>query len=90
MMGYNGGGGAMMLVGGVFALLVLVAVVLAIVWLVRELLPGTDRTGGLAEARAVLKRRYAAGEISQAEYIQARRLLRETNTSREMAWERGE
>jgi len=90
MMGYNGAGGAMMLVGGVFALLVLVAVVLAIVWLVRELLPGTDRTGGAEEALAVLKRRYAAGEISQAEYIQARRLLGETNTSREMAWERGE
>ena len=90
MMGYNGGGGAMMLVGGVFALLILVAVVLAIVWLVRALLPGTDRTRGSEEAPAVLKRRYAAGEISQAEYIQARRLLGETDTSREMAWERGE
>jgi len=43
-----------------------------------------------AKPLAVLKRRYAAGEISQAEYIQARRLLGETNTSREMAWERGE
>lgn len=90
MMGYNGGGGAMMLVGGVVALLLLVAVVLAIVWLVRALLPGTDRTRGAEEALAMLKRRYAAGEISHVEYIQARRLLGETNTSREMAWERGE
>jgi putative membrane protein len=77
MMGYGGFGGlgwGMGLFGGLVMLLFLAAIILLVVWAVR---------GGFASqhpsehesATEILKRRYAAGEINQAEYEQARKAL---------------
>jgi putative membrane protein len=64
----------MSLLGGVLMLVFWVAVVLLVLVAVRALFPseyGREQENALA----VLKRRYAAGEISQAEYEQARRTI---------------
>lgn len=74
MMGWYGGLGGMGLVGGLLMVLVWVVVLVLVVWAVRALFPGThgtERTGPLD----LLKRRYAAGEITYAEYEQARRAI---------------
>ncbi len=69
-MGYWGGLG--MLFGGVFW----IALVALVVWAVASLTRRTE-AGGQAEDTAleILKRRYARGEISQAEYEVARKDL---------------
>jgi len=68
------GFGGMGLVGGIVMLLVFVAVVLLVVWAVRAVMP--SRHGVVGETPlGILKRRYAAGEINQAEFDQARRVL---------------
>lgn len=77
MMGYfNGwnGWGMMGWYGGIMMLLFWVAVVALAVWLVRALLP-TERRDGRDPALDTLRQRYAAGEISAAEYEQARQAL---------------
>ncbi len=74
MMGYGGWLGGMGLFGGVLMLLFWVAVLLLVVWAVRALFP-VERRSEHETAIEILKRRYAAGEISQAEYEQARRAL---------------
>lgn len=69
MCGTYGGITAMMIGGWVFYLALLVLAVLAIVWLVR----GLRRPAGAPStesAEDVLRRRYAAGEISDEEYRQ--------------------
>jgi putative membrane protein len=74
MMGWYGGFGGMGVGGVLLMVLVWVAVLALIVWAVRALFPGTqgpDHAGPLD----VLKRRYAAGEITSAEYEQARRAI---------------
>ena len=78
MMGYGGfgalGGLGMGLFGGIFMLLFWIAIILLVVWAVRGVFPGQRQTesDGAVE---ILQRRYAAGEISQAEYEQARKAL---------------
>jgi putative membrane protein len=62
------------LFGGLIMLAFWVAVLLLVVLAVRALFPAATRDAH-ESAVDVLKRRYAAGEISQAEYEQARRTL---------------
>ena len=73
MNGYSGFGG---MGAGASLLMVLawVAVLVLVVWAVRALVPGMHGTAR-AEPRDVLKQRYAAGEISDAEYEKARRAI---------------
>ncbi len=67
------GFGGMGLVGTIVMLIVFVAVVLLVVWAVRAGIP--SRYGSVGETPlGILKRRYAAGEIKQAEFDQARRV----------------
>jgi len=67
MHGLNGWTTAMMVSSGVFYLILLVLAVLGIVWLVRGLRrpPGPE---AVERPEEVLRRRYAAGEISDEEY----------------------
>jgi len=78
MMGYGGfgalGGLGMGLFGGIFMLIFWVAIILLVVWAVREVFPG-QRQSEHDGAVEILKRRFASGEISQAEYEQARKAL---------------
>jgi putative membrane protein len=62
------------LFGGLLMLAFWGAVILLVVLAVRALFPAPT-TGERESAVEVLQRRYAAGEISQAEYEQARRAL---------------
>ena len=73
MNGYGGFGG---MGAGASLLMVLawVAVLVLVIWAVRARVLGTHGTVR-AEPRDVLKQRYAAGEISDAEYEQARRAI---------------
>ncbi len=68
------GSGGMSLFGGIVMLLVVVAVVLLVLWAVRAGIPSRNVSGGETPL-GLLKRRYAAGEINQAEFDQARRVL---------------
>lgn len=77
MNGMPGMGAWVMLLWGLVGLALLVLVVLAIVWLARSLLAGPgggrrDRDG----TEEILRRRYAAGEISREEYMRLREDLR--------------
>lgn len=74
MMGYGGGWGWMWSVSSLAMLLFWVALVLAVVWLTRALSPA-ERRGERDTPLAVLRRRYAAGEITQADFEQVRRAL---------------
>jgi len=66
--------GGMGLVGAIVMLLVFGAVVLLIVWAVRAGI--SSRHGSVGETAAGIRtRRYAAGEIKQAAFDQARRVL---------------
>ena len=73
-MGYYGGWGMMGWFGGIMMILFWVALVLLVVWIVRAAFPAQRRDDADA-ALDLLRRRFAAGEISQAEYEQARRIL---------------
>jgi uncharacterized membrane protein len=74
MMNGNGGFGGMGAGTSLLMLLVLAALLLLAVWAVRSPLIGTHGSSR-AEPLAVLKQRYAAGEITNAEYEQARRAI---------------
>lgn len=77
MMGFGGFGGlgfGMGLFGGIMMLLIWAAIILLVVWAVRSVFP-SPRQSEHESAEEILKRRYAAGEISQAEYDQARKAL---------------
>lgn len=60
------------LAGMTFSLLFLVAIASALIWAVRTLAPGPHWE---PQAIEILKRRLAAGEISEADYQQAKRTL---------------
>ncbi len=78
MMGYGFGalgGLGMGLFGGIFMLLFWVVLILLVVWAVRGVFPGQHQSEH-ESAVEILNKRYAAGEISQAEYEQARKTLR--------------
>jgi uncharacterized membrane protein len=73
----TGAGWAMGLGGWLWMLLAFavgIAIVVAFVWLVTAALPGRQRSAS-EDALQILKARFARGEMSEAEYEQARRLL---------------
>jgi uncharacterized membrane protein len=74
MMSYFGGFGWMSVLGWAGMLLFWGGLILLTVWAVRSFLPG-DRRSDKDTAQEVLRRRYAAGEISAAEYQQALKTL---------------
>lgn len=78
MMGYGRfgalGGLGMGLFGGIFMLLFWAAIILLVIWAVRGVFP-SQRQSEHEGAVAVLQQRYAAGEISPAEYEQALKAL---------------
>ncbi len=74
MMGAYGWMGAFGGVGMLLGVLVWLAVVVLLVWGLSSLF-GVSRADSQAEALDILKRRYAAGEISSAEFETARRAL---------------
>jgi putative membrane protein len=77
MMGYGGDFGWMTGFGGLGMLLgplLWIAVIAASVWAVSALF-GRPTADGRTDAIDILKRRYAAGEITQAEFETARRAL---------------
>lgn len=75
MMGYYGGWGGMGGLGILGMLVFSVAVIALVVWAVRNFNGATTRTNGPETAMDILNRRFAAGEITQAEYEQAKRSL---------------
>jgi putative membrane protein len=74
MMGGYGSWGAMGWVGGAFMLLLLIGLVALGIVLARGLRPVEQRTPP-DTATDVLRRRYAAGELSQQEFEQMRQTL---------------
>ncbi len=74
MMGFFGGFGWMGLVGATLMLFFWAAVIVLAVVVARALFAQPQGEAG-ESATEVLARRYAAGEISAAEYEQARRAL---------------
>jgi uncharacterized membrane protein len=63
-----------MLLMGLVGTGLLLAVVLAAIWAVGRLFPA-ERRPERDVVHATLRRRYAAGEISEAEYVQALHVL---------------
>ena len=80
MMGNYGFGGGMGWFGGLMMMVVWVALILLVVLLVRAFF-SAPRRDDTETALAILRRRYAAGEISEAEYERARRALGGTEAS---------
>lgn len=72
MMGMYGFGPGAMLLGGLMTLLFWGGLVILVVWAVRQFAGGRSAAG---DPRAILRRRLAAGEITQDQYEQARRTL---------------
>lgn len=61
--------------GGWLWMILAVILILAVVWVLVAAVSGRDRSA-TDDAAQILRARFARGEISQAEYEQARRLLR--------------
>jgi uncharacterized membrane protein len=74
MMGIYGGLGAMGLWGGAVMVLFWVVILLLVLWAIRALFPG-ERRSAHDVALDLLRHRHVAGEISRAEYEQARGAL---------------
>jgi len=78
MMGWGGYGYGMGIFGGLFMLvfwaLIIIGLVLVIRWVWYQT-PGATRTGANEAPLDILKRRYAQGEISKAEYDRMRQDL---------------
>ncbi len=70
------GFGIWWLIGTGMMVLFWVAIILLVVWVVRSLFP-RERRSGHEQALEILQQRYARGEISAAEYEQARARLEE-------------
>jgi len=75
MMGYYGGWGWMGVVGMLAMLAFWIALIVLVVWAVRGFAGGAARKDDSLTALEILQRRFAAGEITQAEYEQAKRTL---------------
>lgn len=60
--------------GGWLWMILAVILIVAVVWVLITALAGRDRSAA-DDAAQILKARFARGEITQAEYEQARRLL---------------
>ena len=75
MMGFDGYGVSpwMWILGSVMMVIIIGGLILLVVWAVRTV--GGPRPGSSNGALEVLKRRLAAGEITQDEYEKTRRLL---------------
>jgi putative membrane protein len=73
MMGYHAfcGGGSMMFWNPLFWILVVIAVVLLIVWLVKQRTAVQSR--GEESALDILKKRYAKGEITKEDFEQMKK-----------------
>ncbi len=80
MMGNYGYGSGVGWFGGLMMLLFMAALIVLIVWAVRALFP-TPRRDERGTTLAVLQRRFASGEISEAEYERARRILAGTEVA---------
>lgn len=61
--------------GGWLWMILAVILIVAVVWVLVTAVAGRDRPAA-DDAAQILKARFARGEITQAEYEQARRLLR--------------
>ena len=70
-----GAGGGWWIAHLIFMLLIVALVILAIVWLVRNLSAGPGRRHGEPTALEVLDRRFAEGAMSVEEYNERRRIL---------------
>jgi putative membrane protein len=71
----GGWGGGLFPFSGIFSLLILALVIVAVVWLVRAILRPQDRAPRGERASAgldILDQRYARGEINRDEYLQKR------------------
>lgn len=71
----SGWGGGMFPFSGIFGLLILALVIVAVVWVVRTILRSQNRTSltrGASAGLDVLDQRYARGEINRDEYQQKR------------------
>lgn len=75
MMSFFGGFGGMSLLAWASMLLFWGGVIVLAIWVVRRFVP-RDQRSDQEIARDMLQRRYAAGEISDAEYQQALKTLR--------------
>ena len=75
MMGFDGYGVSpwMWILGSLMMVIVLGGTILLVVWALRAV--GGSRPDSPSSALDVLKRRFAAGEITQDEYEKTRRLL---------------
>lgn len=73
MMGYPGYGLGMWLFGGVTMVLFWGGLIVLVVWAVRQFSGG--RQPAAEDPTAILRRRLAAGEITQEQFDQARRAL---------------
>jgi len=60
--------------GGWLWMVLGIVLIVVVVWVLETALAGRDRTAA-DDAAQILKARFARGEITQAEYEQARRLL---------------
>ena len=76
MFNMMGGFGGWWILGMGLMVLFLVTIILLVIWAVRSLFP-RDRRSERNRALEILQQRYARGEISAAEYEQARARLEE-------------
>ena len=72
-MGYGMMGGGYWFVGWIFMILFWAAIILAIIWLYRQI-RGTAPVGG-ETALDILKKRYASGEITKDEFNEMKKEL---------------
>ena len=72
-----GNGGGLELLWGLGIILVVVGIVIVAAWAVMRVTPGSTTTSAPAgpEALELLRLRFAKGEISEAEFTQAKRVL---------------
>lgn len=76
MHGFDGPlGWLAMILGVVVHIAFAVMVVLAAIWLFRSLFHGAEQYSGERKAEAILKRRYASGEISPEDYQRMKKEL---------------
>ncbi len=76
MMNMMYGYGIWWLIGTGLMILFWIAIILLVIWAVRNLFPRQVRSGS-DQALEILRQRYAKGEINAAEYEQARARLEE-------------